>query len=372
MKQIKVAWDNCLARRNQTGTGVYAFRLLEHLTHRTDLCMQVFDGWPNGSTPKTRLGRALHSAGNIAWTHADLPFRLRGHRFDLLHSPAFISPIVCPCPRVITVHDIAFLLYPSHFAGWWVSYLKALMPAVLASAGAIICGSQYSKDELVKTYGLLPANVHVIPYGVDHQRFRPDATLDRGWARQLGLRESYILHVSDLSYRKNLPTLLRAVAHLRSGGKWGNRQVVLAGSESPGMFGAGEVREVIRQLELQGEVLLTGRVPDEHLPGLYANAALLVMPSLHEGFGFPVLESMSAGTPVVASNSSSLPEVAGNAAILVPPQSVEALSNAISEVLENSALSEEMRRNGFQQASCFNWERTAAETMAVYRAVVSS
>src|SRR5262249_31017544 len=124
MRNIKVAWDNCLARRNQSGTGVYAARLLEHLTQQADLCVEVFDGWPNGSAPKTRLGRAMHAAGNLAWTHAHLPFRLRGRGFDLLHSPAFISPIVCPCPTVITVHDIAFLLYPSHFARWWVAYMK--------------------------------------------------------------------------------------------------------------------------------------------------------------------------------------------------------------------------------------------------------
>jgi glycosyltransferase involved in cell wall biosynthesis len=372
MRNIKVAWDNCLARRNQTGTGVYAARLLEHLTQRTDLFVEIFDGWPNGSAPKTRLERAVHAAGNLAWIHARLPFRLRGRRFDLLHSPAFISPIACPCPRVITVHDIAYLLYPSHFARWWVSYLKLLMPTVLGSAGAVICGSEHSKDELVKTYGLPPTRVHAVPYGVDHQRFRPDADLDKAWVRQLGLREGYILHVSDLSYRKNIPALLRAVAHLRSGRKWGDRQVVLAGSESPGMFGAAEARDVIGQLELQETVILTGRVPDEHLPGLYAHAALLVMPSLYEGFGFPVVESMAAGTPVVASNSSSLPEVAGDAAILVPPQSVEALANAISEVLENGTLSEEMRRKGVKQASRFSWERAAAETVAVYRSVARS
>ncbi len=314
----------------------------------------------------------MHAAGNLAWTHAHLPFRLRGRGFDLLHSPAFISPIACPCPTVITVHDIAYLLYPSHFARWWVAYMKSLMPSVLGSAGAVICGSAHSKDELVKTYRLPPAKVHSIPYGVDHQRFRPDAALDTAWVRQLGLREGYILHVSDLSYRKNIPALLRAVAHLRSGGRWGDRQVVLAGSESPGMLGAAEVRAVIGELELQRTVIFTGRVPDEQLPGLYAHAAVLVMPSLYEGFGFPVLESMAAGTPVVASNSSSLPEVAGDAAILVSPQSVEALANAISEVLENRTLSEEMRRKGVKQASRFSWERAAAETIAVYRSVAGS
>jgi glycosyltransferase involved in cell wall biosynthesis len=370
MKRIRLAWDNCFARRNLTGTGVYAARLLEHLAGEPDLALESFDGWPNtlrGGSSSAR--RALQTAGNLAWTHLHLPARLWKRGFDLLHSPAFIAPLAAPCPVVITMHDITYLLYPSHFASWWIRYMKTVVPITVRSAAAIICGSEHSKRDIVKAYALSPGKVHVAPYGVDHQRFHPAATLDPSWARQAGIREGYVLHVGELSHRKNIPTLLRAVAYLRSLGKWGDRQLVLAGAKAPGMLGADEIHETIRQLELSESVILAGRVADEYLPGLYAQASLLVMPSLYEGFGFPVLESMASGTPVVASNVSSLPEVAGDAAILVSPDEVEGLANAMADVLGNPSVVAELRCKGLSRAQQFNWRRAAAETIQVYRSV---
>jgi len=209
----------------------------------------------------------------------------------------------------------------------------------------------------------------VITYGVDHQCFRPGAAMDDAWARQIGIRSEYVLHVGGFYERKNVPTLLQAIAQLRARGKWGERQLVLAGAEAPGIAGAKEIHRTIAELELAPYVVLPGRVPDEHLPGLYSHAALVAMPSLYEGFGFPILEGMSAGTPVVASNTSSLPEVAGDAAILVEPRNAQSLAEAISQVLENPQLRAELRARGLKRAEEFTWKRTADETIAVYRSV---
>jgi glycosyltransferase involved in cell wall biosynthesis len=139
----------------------------------------------------------------------------------------------------------------------------------------------------------------------------------------------------------------------------------------PGLPGADEIYATIKQLELSSSVVLTGRVPVENLPGLYACASLLVMPSVYEGFGFPILEAMAAGTPVITSDSSSLPEVAGDAAILFPPQDHYALADAIEELIQNPMATEELRRKGLARSLQFNWQRTAAETMAVYRAAAT-
>ncbi|HXA85905.1 MAG TPA: glycosyltransferase family 1 protein, partial [Candidatus Dormibacteraeota bacterium] len=356
MSVLKVAWDNCFARRNETGTGVYAARLLDQFIHRPDLSIGVFDGPASMRSEKTML-RAVQTAEYLLWTHARLPAILRKGGFDLLHAPAFIAPIKSPCPLVITIHDVMYLLYPSHFSRWWVTYMKTVMPLVVRSAAAIICGSEHSKRDIVKAYGLPPDKIHTIPYGVEHQRFHPAATLDTAWTRALGIRDGYLLHVGALAERKNIPTLLRAIANLRSRGKWGTRQLVLAGSAAPGMTGAAAVYETIRQLDLASSVVLAGHVPDEHVPGLYAHASALIMPSLYEGFGFPVLESMSSGTPVITSNTSSLPEVAGDAALLVPPHDEQALADAIAEIIECRTTAEELRTKGLQRARQFSWER---------------
>jgi glycosyltransferase involved in cell wall biosynthesis len=370
MKKIRLAWDNCFARRNPTGSGVYAARLLEHLSGNPALDLRVFDGWPDATRGGSRLRRMLKIAGNLAWTHLDLPARLWKGGFDVLHSPAFIAPVKAPCPTVITVHDITYLLYPSHFAAWWVHYMKSVLPVSIRSAAAILCGSEHSRRDLVATYKLPPGKVRVVPYGVDHQIFRPGAALEESWRRQAGIKAGYVLHVGGFYERKNIPTLLRAVARLRDAGKWGERQLVLAGAEAPGIMGADEIHQTIAALELAEIVLLPGRVPEEHLAGLYAQASLVVMPSLYEGFGFPVLEGMAAGTPVVASNTSSLPEVAGDAAILVSPHDTAALADAMGQVLGNPSLAAELRAKGLEQARQFQWQRTAAETVEVYRSLL--
>ncbi|HZD95532.1 MAG TPA: glycosyltransferase family 1 protein [Candidatus Sulfotelmatobacter sp.] len=369
MKPIKLAWDDCFPRRNLTGSGVYAARLLEHLTGNQALDLTVFSGWPDGRSGGSLVRRVLKISGNLAWTHLDLPFRLWKGGFEVLHSPAFIAPLRSPCPAVITVHDITYLLYPSHFAAWWVHYMKSVMPVTIKSAAAIICGSEHSRRDLITAYKLPSAKVHVIPYGVEHRQFRQGALLDEGWRRLAGIRDGYVLHVGGFYERKNIPVLLRAVADLRSRGKWADRQLVLAGAEAPGIMGADEIHRTIAELELAANIVLPGRVPDEHLPGLYAQAALVVMPSLYEGFGFPVLEAMAAGTPVVASNTSSLPEIAGDAAILVLPSDISGFADAIGQVLGNAGLAAELRGRGLERARQFTWQRTAAATIDVYRSV---
>ncbi|MGZ4732310.1 MAG: glycosyltransferase family 4 protein [Terriglobales bacterium] len=372
MRTLKVAWDNSLAGRDKAGTGVYAARLLEQFAHRTDLSMQVLNGWRPVSPASGLLDRARGTVASMLWTHAYLPRRVGKMQVDLLHAPAFIAPaLAAPCPVVVTVHDVTYLLFPSHFSRWWVTYLQIVMPPAIRSAAAIICGSEHSRRDIVKTYSISPDKVHVVPYGVDHERFHPGIRLDLNWARSLGIRAGYVLHVGSFSYRKNIPVLLRAIARLRSKGKWEDRQLVLAGSQDVSMKGAHEVFDTIRELDLNS-VVLAGHVPEEHIPGLYAGAAALVIPSLYEGFGLPVLEAMAAGTPVVASNTSSLPEVAAGAAILFPPEDELALADAIEDVLENRSTANELRRNGLERARQFSWQRTAEETVAIYKASVSA
>ena len=368
MSRLRVGWDNRLAGQDKAGTGVYAARLLEQFANKPELQMDVLNGWPHfrrGGIASAALG----TAGDLFWTHASLPTLLWKRGVDLLHAPAFVAPVFSPCPVVTTIHDITYLLYPSHFSRWWTAYLRLVMPPAVKSAAAIICGSENSKRDIVKAYGIRSDKVRVVPYGVDHERFHPGATLDRQWARTLGIRDGYVLHVGTFSYRKNIPTLLHAIAHLRRKGKWGDRQVVLAGSQSLSIKGGHEVFETIRGLNLTGSVVLTGRMPDEHIPGLYAHASMVVVPSLYEGFGFPVLEAMAAGTPVVCSNTSSLPEVAGDAAIFFPPSDQYALAGAMESLIQNRSIVGQLRQKGLEQARQFTWRRAAEQTIGIYRDV---
>jgi glycosyltransferase involved in cell wall biosynthesis len=369
MRTLKVAWDNCFARKDPGGSGVYAARLLEQFSVRSDLSTTIFNGLTGAMASKNGVGRACQTLGNMLWMHAGLPGILWKRGFDLLHAPAFLAPVVSPCPVVITIHDITYRLYPEHFAGWWVRYMNVVMPRASRSAAAIICGSEHSKGDIMKAYSVCGEKIHVIPYGVDHDRFQPGTPLDQEWARSLGIREGYLLHVGLFLHRKNIPFLLRVIAHLRDKGN-SKIQLVLAGLEFERVTGASEIHRTIRELALHDNVVITGYVPDRHMSGLYAQAKLLVMPSLYEGFGFPILESMAAGTPVVASDTSSLPEVAGDAAILVSPTDENVMAEAIETILTKPKVAAELRMKGLARARQFTWQRTAAETVNVYRSVV--
>jgi glycosyltransferase involved in cell wall biosynthesis len=138
------------------------------------------------------------------------------------------------------------------------------------------------------------------------------------------------------------------------------------------MKGGHEVLTTIRELDLSNSVVLTGHTPDEHVPGLYARASMLVVPSLYEGFGFPVLEAMATGTPVICSDTSSLPEVAGDAAIFFSPEDEHALANAMEDLIQNPSTGEQLRRKGIDRARHFTWQRVAQQTIAIYREVARS
>jgi glycosyltransferase involved in cell wall biosynthesis len=377
-RTLRVAWDNSLARRNPTGTGVYASQLIRELSAAPGLDLQVFEGWDPAKRKPGEFGsqgvvsRGLRAASGMLWGHAYFPYALRKGRFDLLHSPSFVVPLACPCPSVVTIYDLSFLKFPQHFERRWRTYVNAVMPSVLRKVAAVICISEHTRQELLKSYEVAPQKVHVVYCGINHAQFHPGATVDRSWSESVGIHKDYVLHVGTLSERKNIPMLLRAVALLRSQAKFKNYQLVLAGPEVSVLSGASEIHETIQNLGLKDAVVLTGHVPEVQLPGLYAQAKLLAMPSLYEGFGLPVLESMAVGTPVVASNTSSLPEIVEDAGLVVPPQDEAGWAKAIGELLENPARAEELRRRGLARAAQFSWQQAAAETLAVYRAAAGN
>ena len=160
--------------------------------------------------------------------------------------------------------------------------------------------------------------------------------------------------------------LLQAVARLRQRGAWGATELVVAGA--PG-WGPDPERQV-HALGLDGQVRFVGPVPEADLPALYGGATVFVFPSLWEGFGLPVLEAMAAGAPVVASDRGALPEVTGGAALHVDP-TPEPLAEALGQVLADAALRDRLRAAGLARAAQFSWERTAKETLAVYRAAAA-
>jgi glycosyltransferase involved in cell wall biosynthesis len=265
---------------------------------------------------------------------------------------------------VLTVHDLIFERYPQHHTWKNRFFLKLGMPLFVRAADAIIAVSRHTKRDIIELYGAPAQKIHVIYEGID-ERFSPvDAVGVKAVRQKYRIERPYLLMVGTLEPRKNHVAALRALARLKADGF--PHCLVIAGGHG-WLFDP--IQSLVEELGLTPDVIFTGRVPDEDLPALYSGADCFLMPSLYEGFGFPVLEAMACGTPVVSSNVSSLPEVAGDAAFLVDPEDEAALTSAVSRILIAPELADHLCSRGVAQVGAFRWEKCAEETSQVYRNV---
>ena len=215
--------------------------------------------------------------------------------------------------------------------------------------------SEFSRREVADGLGLDPAGIVVVPNGVD-ERFSP--AIDPAPARRAhGLDKPYVLIVGTRIARKNLAALAEAARRLRT--------------LDVELVSAGSGRHYTRLGETPPTRAL-GYVADHYLPGLYAGATALAMPSLYEGFGLPVLEAMASGVPVVAANRAALPETCGGAAVLVDPDDEAALADALASVVTDEELRRTLVLGGLERASLFSWDRAARATDAVIAELIAA
>jgi glycosyltransferase involved in cell wall biosynthesis len=281
---------------------------------------------------------------------------------DVLHSPDFIPPHRPNCRSVITIHDLAFLLYPHFLTKESARYYGHIDQAVRWT-DHIISVSESTKRDTIQHLGV-PEDKITVVHEAANPVFRP---LDRETAQEQvrnrhGVDGRYILFVSTIEPRKNVPTLIRAVWQLKECYKEDVR-LVLAGGKG-WLFE--DAFAVVEELGMGDRVHFLGRVSSDDLLNLYNAAELLAHPAFYEGFGLPPLEAMACGLPVVVSNVASLPEVVGDAGLLIDPHDVDELTFAMWRVLNDSELGEEMRKKGLSQAEGFSWERAARETVDIY------
>ncbi len=289
-----------------------------------------------------------HRAGH-AWEQAVLPAIAVARRAPLVLHPANAAPVALG-RNIVVVHDAAALREPSWYSAAYAAWQRAVLPVVVRRARHVVTVSEFSRRELIDLAGADPARVTVVPGGVDHDRLHPG--VDPAPARAaLDLPRPYVLTVASRLPRKNLGALEPAARRL--------------GALGIDLVAAGGTRPQFADAQDGGAVRSLGLVPEELLPGLYAGAAAFVLPSLHEGFGLPVLEAMAAGVPVVASDRGALPETCGAAALLVDPED----TSAITDALESAIGDERLVAAGLARADGFSWARTADEVDGVVRQV---
>ncbi len=265
---------------------------------------------------------------------------------DVCHSTTAI-PAPTRAPHVVTVHDSAFVHTPERFSTHGARVMRAGLERC-RDADLVLCPSRATADDL-RDHGFDPARLRVVPWGVEVVAVSP-ATVER-LRDDLDLPTEFVLFVGTLEPRKNLHRLAEAVRPT-------GLPLVAAGAAG---WGDG-------QPGIDHDVRFLGFVPEEQLPVLYAAAAVFAYPSLHEGFGLPVVEAMAQGAPVVTSAGTSMEEVADGAAVLVDPTDVESITSGLERALADAP---RLRAAGRARAAALTWERCADATVDAYRAVAS-
>ncbi len=295
------------------------------------------------------------------WTQIRISWEMYRHPVDVLMILASALPLYHPKNTIVTVHDIAFELYPELFTWFNRTYLKFFSRYVTRVATKIVTVSEATKKDLVKHYGANPDKINVIYLGYDSHVYKPLMYEQvQGVLDEYGLSyKKYLMFVGTLQPRKNIIRLVQAYEKIASRHHI-EEKLVIVGKKG---WMWGPILKEIETSECKERIKVLDYAPEEHLPALYNGASLLTLPSMYEGFGIPPLEAMACGTPVVVSNISSLPEVVGEAGELVDPNSVDSIADGLLRVLTDRKLQEGLSQLGRNRAKQFSWETCARKTL---------
>ena len=295
------------------------------------------------------------------WHRLRMPLdvRLIAGAVDLVYSPDFTAPPAFGPPRVVTIHDLAFLTHPERTTPALRRYLGGVVPREVTRATHLVAVSEATRAEVVELLAVPPAKVTVVRNGVD-RRFLDAETLSAEQRARLKLPEAYMLMVGTIEPRKNHDAVLRVLDQLTTTLRV---PLVIAGRAG---WGCEATLLAAKRLERQGKVVLLDYVPETDLPSLIASAAVLIYPSWTEGFGLPVIEALATGVPVITGTAPALREAGGDLACYVDPGSDEEIRVAIEAVLERSDTAE-LRAARKQWAATFDWDESAMVLRDVLR-----
>jgi glycosyltransferase involved in cell wall biosynthesis len=295
----------------------------------------------------------------ILWEQCILPFQLRRHKVDVLLSAGMTSPFVCPVPSVLVIYDLQHVNQPQNFTRLKRFFLATIIYLSAKTSDGIIAISQQVKKDIMRYYRIRADKIFVAHLAVNHELFFPMSSVNMVSLRiKYNLPEHYILYAAALLPHKNHERLLQAFKEIIK--ETPGIKLVLTGAWDKGQD---TITSLILAARLQKDVLMLGWVPFEDIPALYRGADLFVYPSLHEGFGLPILEAMASGVPVVCSRIEPLIEIAGNAALLIDPYDRSDIARGILSVLRDKTLRAKLIETGILRAKTFSWGKTAFDTL---------
>lgn len=287
-------------------------------------------------------------------------------QIDVFHSSDWLEPPTKQAKKVTTIHDLTIFKYPKTFVARGghniVENQKRKLFFVKQYCDKIIAVSETTKQDIVEILKIPERKIKVVYEAADPDFSLRDAAQVQKVKEKFNINGRYLLCVGAREPRKNLNRLIAAFVEVAKANQ--DLSLVIVGK-----YGWGE--DMAEKTKAQTSSLkVLGFVEKDELAALYSGAIGFVYPSLYEGFGLPILEAMACGCPVITSNIGSMKEIAGNASLLIDPESIESLAGAMSAVLRNTKVQTELKIKGFKRAGEFSWERTAAQTLEVYRSLV--
>lgn len=360
-RRLRIAIDGRPALWPRTGIGTIVKNVLLRLAHSdtgNDYYF-YFDRRPEFTATQVGAVRIRYQEGlhPLLWVNTYVPIQLQRDRIDIYLS--FLEKDVPFFTRdtkyISMVHDLIPLLFPDTVFRSSIHklYYSRMLRASTSQSDLILTNSEHSKCEIVTALGIPRSKLHTIRLGVDPVPCQDRATI-AGVLRKYSIRQPYIFALGSTEPRKNNAAVIRAFRLIRS--QFPLLQLVIAGKPWRG-----------RQFDpalLDDGIVQTGFVADDEMYSLYRAAEAFVFPSLHEGFGLPLIEAMACGVPVIASNVAALPEVAADAALYCDPRSDSSIATALADVLSNPVLAGDLRVKGLSRAQLFKWEDTCFQIAA--------
>lgn len=355
-----------------TGIGTYTQKVLKNMiAYHKDIFFEIYwsgPGYEEFSFDNTQIMMTSKRHQRF-FDQYYIPSNVKMKHSDIYHVPQNgigLSEWV-DCKKIVTIHDLIPYIMPETVGNGYLLKFLNQIPQVIGISDAIITVSDCSKRDILKFFPIDESKIFVIPLAAD-ESFKP---LDKEKCRsklksKYNINKPYILNVGGFSPRKNVAALINSFSKIIK--KLPKEYVlVLVGEYSAE---GGDLLKLIKTLNIEDKVILTGKVPETDLPLLYNGCELFVYPSLYEGFGLPPLEAMSCGVPVITSLTSSIPEVTGDSCLLIDTYDTTKLPEAMEKVLSDENFSTKLCEKELLRASHFSWKKTADATINVYKALV--
>ena len=308
----------------------------------------------NNITPHILSPQTRHPILWYIWFEWKLPNLLKKIKADVFFSPDGFMPVNCSTPTVTTIHDINFEHRP-HDLRWTHSlFYRFFFKKYAKSSNQIITVSEFSKNDIIKTYKINPEKIHITHNGVSEMFEKIPENKKKIIKKKYSNNCDFFVFIGSLHKRKNIKNLLLAFDIYRL--QNGENKLLVIGQKK---WWDKQTEQIYQNMKFKEEVVFIGQINDDIMVNILASSKALCFVSIFEGFGLPIIEAMQCNVPVITSNTSSMPEIAGNAALIVDPHNISDISNAMFEIDNNPQLYKTLIKRGKQVIQKFKWDNTA-------------